>query len=430
MTEPIDLIATPTAHEDELDLIACVLSGADPEPLQLTPDHFDGTQARAAWEAILRVAANGGRPDPTSVRLALGAKGAAASPWLLEVFGRPVVASNATPLAAKVRDTAHRRDLQGLAIRINQACMEGELEPSAIVEMIRTEVDRPVGTIHNTETFGDLLPELIDELQNGVTAGLPTPWTELDEHIHGLGPGQLVIVAARPGVGKSLMAQNLALHWSRRHSKHVYFASIEMRGIELARRAMAQTSKVYLSSLSDPERLTERDWSHIDSASAVLMDDLVHVCADPGQTLESIRSGAREVRRRHGLGLVVVDYLQIVNPRDRRLIREQQVAEVSRGLKLLAKELDVPVVALAQLRRLQEDKPTLNDLRESGSIEQDADAVLMLHIPDNDTPWDAEMLVAKARHGKRGAFSLEMRTHWASIVTPGTDRPTSFKEIS
>lgn len=430
MTEPINLIATPTAAEDELDLIACVLSGADPEPLQLTPDHFDGTQTRAAWEAILRVAANGGRPDPTSVRLALGAKGAAASPWLLEVFGRPVVASNATPLAAKVRDTAHRRDLQGLAIRINQACMEGELEPSAIVEMIRTEVDKPVGTIHNTETFADLLPHLIDELQNGVRAGLPTPWIELDEHIHGLGPGQLVIVAARPGVGKSLMAQNLALHWSRQHSKHVYFASIEMRGIELARRAMAQTSKVYLSSLSDPERLTDRDWSRIDSASAVLMDDMVHVCADPGQTLESIRSGAREVRRRHGLGLVVVDYLQIVNPRDRRLIREQQVAEVSRGLKLLAKELDVPVVALAQLRRLQEDKPTLNDLRESGSIEQDADAVLMLHVPDNDTPWDAEMLVAKARHGKRGAFNLEMRTHWASIVTPGTDRPTNLKEIS
>lgn len=430
MTEPINLIDTPTAVDDELDLIACVMSGADPEPLHLTPDHFDGTQTRSAWEAILRIASNGGRPDPTSVRLALGPLGPAASPWLMDVFGRPVVASNAAPLAAKIRATAHRRDLQGLAIRINQACMEGQVEPAAIVEMIRTEVDKPVGTIHATQTFAEILPALIDELQNGTTAGLSTPWAELDDHIHGLGPGQLVIIAARPGVGKSLMAQNLALHWSRQHRQHVYFASIEMRGIELARRAMAQTSKVALSTLSDPTRLTDKDWKHVDSASAVLMDDLVHVCADPGQTLESIRSGAREVKRRHGLGLVVVDYLQIVNPRDRRLIREQQVAEVSRGLKLLSKELDCPVVALAQIRRLQESKPTLNDLRESGSIEQDADAVLLLHIPDMETPWSAEMLVAKARAGRRGSLDLEMRTHWASIITPGTDRPASFKEIS
>lgn len=425
----IDPYVAPTAADDELDLIACVLNGADAETLHLTPDHFDGTQTRAAWDAILRVTRNGSKPDPTSVRLALGPLGASASTWILEVFGRPVVAANAEPLAAKVRETAHKRDLQTLAIRINQLCLEGNLEAGEIVEMIRQEIDKPVGTIHATETFGDLVPALMDELQSGAPAGLSTPWVELDEHIHGLGPGQLVIVAARPGVGKSLLAQNLALHWSRAHRQHVYFASIEMRGIELTRRAMAQTSKVHLSSLSDPERLTKGDWSRIDTGAAMLMDDLVHVCADPGQTLESIRSGAREAKRRHGLGLVVVDYLQIVNPRDRRLIREQQVAEVSRGLKLLSKELDVPVVALAQLRRLQEAKPTLNDLRESGSIEQDADAVLMLHIPDEREPWHAQMLVAKARSGKRGDFDLEMRTHWASIITPGTDLPTR-KEIT
>lgn len=417
MSTAIDPIETPTARDDELDLIACVLNGADPDRLHLGVEHFDGTQTREAWRAILHVANTGGRPDPTTVRLALGGNGSNAAPWLIDVFARPVVPGNADALAAKLRRTAHLRDLQGLAIRINRQCFDPDADPLSIVEMVRREIDKPIGAIHTTRTLGDVMPNIIDELESGAPSGLSTPWPELDRKIHGLTPGALYIVAARPGVGKSLLGQNLALHWSRHHHRHSYFASVEMKTEELAKRALSQTSRVYLSRLLDGG-LMERDWDQITTATAILGDDLVHICDDPGQTLESIRSGAREVKRRHGLGLVVVDYLQLVTPSDRRMVREQQVAEVSRGLKLLAKELDVPVVAMAQLRRLQESKPTLQDLRESGSIEQDADAVMLLHIPDAEIQHIGELLVAKARAGTRGPVALEMLTHWATIQAP------------
>lgn len=416
MTTNINYLETPTAALDEQEVIAAVLNGADPESLHLTPHHFDSTQPRTAWEAILNIANTGGKVNPTSLRAALGD---AASVWILEMFSKPVIVADAEFVAHRVRRAAHLRDLQALAVRINEACLSGVQDPTSVVEMIRAEIEKPVGTIHGTETFADALPALIHELQHGRSAGLPTPWPELDKKIHGLSPGELYIVAARPGVGKSLMGQNLAVHWSRQHAATTFFASIEMGAMELTRRALAQTSKVNLSNLLEPETLADRDWQRIDSAGAILLDDRIHMCTDPSQTLESIRANAREVKRRHGLGLVVVDYLQIVNPRDRSLIREQQVAEVSRGLKLLSKELQVPVVAMAQIRRIQGEKPTLNDLRESGSIEQDADAVLMLHIPDEATPWEAELLVAKARSGTRGPVELEMRTHWAKITSAG-----------
>lgn len=416
MTADIDYLETATAALDEQEVIAAVLNGADPESLHLIPEHFDSTQPRAAWKAILDIANTGSKVNPTTLRVALGDS---ASVWVLEMFAKPVVTANAEFVAHRVRRAAHLRDLQSLAVRINQACMSGVQDPTSVVEMIRVEIDKPVGTVHGTETFADALPALLDELQHGRSAGLSTPWPELDKKIHGLSPGELYIVAARPGVGKSLMGQNLAVHWSRKHAATTFFASIEMGAMELTRRALAQTSKVDLSNLLDPETLEDWDWQKIDAAAAVLLDDRIHMCTDPSQTLESIRANARDVKRRHGLGLVVVDYLQIVNPRDRSMIREQQVAEVSRGLKLLSKELQVPVVAMAQIRRIQGDKPTLNDLRESGSIEQDADAVLMLHIPDEAAPWEAELLVAKARSGTRGPVSLEMRTHWSKIVSAG-----------
>ena len=425
----MDFSQVPTAPEDELDLVACALNGAEVDRLQVAVEHFDKPHTASVWQAILSVVSTGGRPDPVSVRLAMGPSGDKAASWLLDVFGRPVVASNAEALAAKVRRTAHLRDLQSLAIRINQQCLEGTRAPDAIAEMIRGEIDKPIGTIQGTSTFGDALPGIIDELESGRAAGLSTPWLDLDRHIHGLVPGALYVVAARPGVGKSLLGQNLAIHWSRRHKLHTYFASVEMKTPELVKRALAQTSRVELDKLLNGG-LQEADWDKVTTASVLLHEDRVHICDNPLQTLDSIRAGAREVKRRHGLGLVVVDYLQIVTASDRRMTREQQVAETSRGLKIMAKELDVPVVAMAQLRRLQEAKPSLNDLRESGAIEQDADVVLLLHIPDDKTPESAEMLVAKARAGTRGPVQLEMRTHWASIFSARRPQPAYQQEVS
>ena len=412
---------TATADNDELDLLSCCLSGWNPHDVDLAPTEFRQPAHEQAWRAMLAVADAGEKPNPSSVRLALGAAGDKVAVWLADLFGRPVVPANAPALAERVRRAAQLRDLQDLATRIMQHAGEDEADPSAIAERIRASVDKPYGTVRGSETYEDAFPRVIDQVQHGLAAGLSTPWPDLDRKIHGLGKDRLYIVAARPGVGKSLLGQNLAWHWSRRHDVPVYFASLEMSTDELTTRTLAQVSKVTLNAMLSG-KVDEPGWNRIHASATAMMSAKVHICDHPSQTLDSIRAGARDLQRRKGLGLVVVDYLQLVTPRDRRAPREQQVAEISRGLKLLAKELHVPVVAMSQVKRLNEGDrnrpPSLSDLRESGSIEQDADAVLILHIPDQEQPDWADLLVAKARAGQTGPVSLLMKTDFATIEAP------------
>lgn len=410
---------TPTAPQDELDLLACILGGWSPLDVDLTEADFDQPKHAATWRAMLAVAEQGGQPNPTAVRLALGSAGDNAAGWLLDVFGRPVVPTNAPQLAERVRRAAQLRDLQDLARGLMQRAAAADAQPGEITDWARRKLDAPVGTVRDTETIGDALARVIDQIETGQQSGLSTPWPDLDRLIHGLAQDRLYVVAARPGVGKSILGQNLAWHWARKHKLPTYFASLEMAVDELVTRTVAQAAKVNLSDLMAGQ-VDDRGWDKINHASPALTDARIHICADPGQTLDTIRAGARRLQRREGLGLVVVDYLQLMTPRDRRMPREQQVAEASRGLKLLAKELHVPVVAMSQVRRLNDGEknraPSLSDLRESGAIEQDADAVLILHIPDADDLTGAELHVAKARAGQRDRINVQMLTHWATIA--------------
>ena len=412
---------TPNTRNDELDLLACCLTGWSPHDVDLPADEFDEPRHAATWRAIVAVADTGSRPDPVSVRLALGPDGDKAASWLADVFTRPVAPSNAPALAERIRNAAHLRDLADLGRGLIGDATQPDADPAAIVERYRDRLDRPIGNLKATETLADVLPRVVDQLESGHAAGLSTPWPDLDRHIHGLAADRLYIVAARPGVGKTLIGQNLAMHWATRHNEPVFFASLEMANTELGTRVIAQTAKVDLSSLQEA-KVSEMQWQDIERAMPTAMKAPVHLCADGVQTVDSIRANAREIQRRHGLGLVVVDYLQIVTPRNDRLPREQQVAEVSRRLKLLAKELHVPVVAMTQVKRpptaspgSTPSRPTMADLRESGAIEQDADAVLILHIPDEKQAHIAELYVAKARAGKKGVVNLTMRTKWATV---------------
>ena len=414
----IDIGSEHAATNDELDLIACCLNGWHPADVDITADEFHEPRHAATWTAIL-TASETGMVSVDSVRLALGPAGDKAAVWLFDLWSRPVVAANAPALAERIRTAAQIRDLDNLAIRIKQATSGPMPDPAAIAESIRQHLDRPFGTVRDVETIAEALPRVIDQLQSGEPAGLSTPWPDLDGHIHGLAPSRLYVVAGRPGGGKSLLGQNLAAWWSQVHRLPTYFASMEMTTDELTSRSIAQAGQLDLDTIQSRD-LREPHWAKVATAQKVLMDSLVHVCPNPTQTIESIRSGARDLKRRKGLGLIVVDYLQIITPRDRRIPREQQVAEYSRGLKVLAKELDVPVVALSQLRRLNDEngkprRPTMSDLRESGAIEQDADAVLLLHQAEREQP--AELLVAKARAGRTGTVPLTMQTHWATIAS-------------
>lgn len=421
-----DDFSVPNAPNDEIDLIACCLNGWPPAEVDIRESDFDQPRHAAVWRAIC-AAAESGVVSPASVRLALGPSGDKAAVWLMDVFARPVVPANAPAFAARIVKATALGDLQRLGQQLIQRATADDADPELLNTWARERLQQPTGVTRHMETIGDALPRVIDQIQTGQQAGLDTPWPDLDRLIHGLAEDRLYIVAARPGVGKSLLAQNLAMHWSTRHKLPVFFASLEMSADELTTRALAQSARVPLDALLSGD-VTEGQWDAISGASPEMLSSRVHVCDDAGQTIDQIRSGARAIQRRHGLGLVIVDYLQLVTPRDRRVAREQQVSEVSRGLKLLAKELHVPVVALSQVRRLNDGeknrRPTLSDLRESGAIEQDADVVMILHMPDEQNdPWHAELLVAKARAGRRDAVDLHMATHFATIASAA--RPQS-----
>lgn len=407
--------ATATAPADELDLLACCLQGWPTDDLDLIPADFDDPKRGACWQALLHITGEGRSVDPAGVRHVLGDTAAS---WILDVYGRPVVPANAPALADRVKRASETRALQDLARGLMQRTATDNPDPAAISDWLRSRIDQDTGRVKATTALSDVLPGLVDQMELGTPPGLSTPWPRLDRLIHGLAPNRLYVVAARPGQGKSLIGQNLAWHWATRHQSPTYFANLEMSADELTTRFMSQAATVDLSALQGAN-LSEEEWGRIGDATPLLNAAPIHICDDTHQTVDSIHAGARRIQRRHGLGLIVVDYLQLVTPRDPRLPREQQVSEVSRALKLMAKSLGVPVVAMSQLRRPADRNttrpPTLSDLRESGAIEQDADAVLMLHTPDEDAPWEADLIVGKARAGRCGTVPLHLRTHIATI---------------
>ncbi len=356
-----------------------------------------------------------GRPtDPTSILEATrraelrGVDGV----YLVELIGAVTVSAAASHWAGIVRRYADLRRVHEAGVRMQQMATEAATEDAdRVLDEARRILDtgaRDHGTIG---TIADDLPALIDSFEAGVSGGADTPWPDLTSVLAGLQPGSVYVVAARPGVGKSLMAQALAVHVARR-GRPVFWASVEMRRSEVWQRVVAAQTGVPLDALRKA-RLSEQHWDRVRVAEPILRS-LPIVVDDAGtQTLTSIRRGARDTARRSGpLGLLVVDYLQITTPRDPRVARQEQVAEMSRGMKMLARELDVPVVLLSQLNRNPEaradKRPSLGDLRESGAIEADADVVILLHRPD-DAEHALSAIVAKNRSGAQATVDLWLR---------------------
>lgn len=398
------------------DLLGCILAGADPSDLDISPGDFYEPRNEAIFRACLAVADAGRRCDPQSVALALGpdVNRLPGGRVHLAELAETAIPANARAFAAKVRTESERRGLVEIANRI---LAQSERDPADLLEDARGWLDRPTRVRKTTVTMRDLLPAFIDRVERGGDPGLSTPWPDLDHHLHGLHPGRLYTVGGRPGGGKSVMLTNLAAHFAITHELGVYFATLEMPAQELVGRIVSAQAQVGQTNLLTG-RLSEADWekirNHHDEMSAMPLE----VCDDSTQSLQSIRTGARDMKRRGPLGLVVVDYLQLMAPPDRKLSRQQQIGDLTRGLKRLAKELEVPVVTASQLRRPPDSKaarPTMSDLRESGDIEADSDVIVLLHTPNEAEPWDLEAMVAKNRSGSKGPVRLMFDTTRASM---------------
>jgi replicative DNA helicase len=257
------------------------------------------------------------------------------------------------------------------------------------------------------------LREWLDELdarqqRGGGLAGIPTGLTDLDRSTAGFEPGDLIIVAGRPSMGKTSLAMNIAQYTAQRRGAPAVFFSMEMRRTELVSRCVASESGVDLQMLRAAD-LTGEGWRKVTEATTAIQDIPLFVDDSPALTLMEVRSRARNVKQRNGLSLIVVDYLQLMTGEGEN--RTNEVSAISRGLKSLAKELEVPVIALSQLNRDLErrnnKRPMLSDLRESGSIEQDADVIVFVYRervynPNTNFPDVAELIIGKQRNGPTG----------------------------
>jgi replicative DNA helicase len=414
------------AHDAEIAVLGAAMSGyADMDGLIeiLESGDFYRPWHGDVWDAIVRVHRAGNRPDPVSVRLALTAASVKHDPMRLIDLAQAAPAVAQAPYHAQQVVTASGlRAIQEAGTKLQQLGGAEAADLDETREQARQAVDEATRTrgITRARSLADLMPDVIDTAQHGQTSVLGTGWADLDRLIGGLAPGRLVVVGARPGVGKSLMGTNIALHFARHHQHAVLLASLEMPEREVGQRLLAAHAGVNLTGLQ-MGTTGDGDWQRIASKVGELEALPITVDDAPDQTVTSIRRAARNIQRtRDDLAVIVVDYLQLVRPSDPRVNRAEQIGEISRGLKLLARESGACVVAMAQVNREgtkhSDGRPRQTDLRESGAIEADADQVILLHQPDDALP-EIELIVDKNRHGSKGLASLQVQGHYARLVS-------------
>lgn len=269
----------------------------------------------------------------------------------------------------------------------------------------------PISKIIQEETFVRL-QKLADPETRADYYGVNCGFAEIDETLSGFQKGNLIILGARPGVGKTSLALNMASHMAIKENKTVCFFALEMSRDEVAQRLISNQASIESSHLRDSMKMQDDEWVRLAQASDILSKTNLYIDETPSLTVNKIKA---KVRRIKDVDMVIVDFLGLLSPVKSRENRTQDVSEISRGLKIMAKELGVPVLACAQLNRGSQTKgggqrPTLVDLRDSGSIEQDADVVMFLHQHDNkdDEEYDptVELIVAKNRHGNTPTIKL------------------------
>ncbi len=342
---------------------------------------------------------------------------------------------NAARYARIVEEHALLRKLIGVAGDIAEIGYSLPDDVTAAIDEAEARVYEVAGRRVSDSVLGirELLDRQLDRIEalyergENIT-GVPTGFLDLDAALSGLQPSNLVVVGGRPGTGKTALGLNIVAHAALSGTPSLIF-SLEMNHLEVTQRLLSSEARVDATRMRNG-RLLESDWPKLSQATGRLAEAPIHVDDNPHLTVMELRAKARRVKSRHGLGLIVVDYLQLMSGRHSAENRQVEISEISRGLKILARELNVPVVALSQLSRNLESRadkrPMLSDLRESGSQEQDADVVLLVHRPELYDPASpdrgtAEIIVAKQRNGPtttvRLAF-LEAYTRFANMARP------------
>ncbi len=340
-------------------------------------------------------------------------------------------AANAGYYARIVKEKAILRRLVEAGTRIVQMSYDETGEVDNLVDRAQAEIydvtDRRTADDYQKldKLMNDALEEMNAIAQHGdKLVGIPTGFGELDKLLNGLQPGQLVMLAARPGMGKSTLGLDFARAASIKNNATSAVFSLEMGRNEIVMRLLSAESGIGLTAMRSG-KMNEADWQKLARKMSSVSNAPLFIDDSPNLTITEIRAKCRRLKQRHDLKLIIVDYLQLMTSGRRVESRQQEVSEFSRSLKLLAKELDVPVVAISQLNRGPEQrndkKPMLADLRESGSLEQDSDVVILIHREDHynrdsERAGEADLIVAKHRNGPTGLIVVSFQGHYSRFA--------------
>ncbi len=354
------------------------------------------------------------------------------APYLHTLISMVPTAANAGYYARIVRERAVLRRLVEAGTRIVQL---GYATEGGDVDDLVNSAQAEVYAVTEQRTSEDYLP--LADILNGTMeeieaaghrgegmVGVPTGFAELDRLTNGLHPGQMIVLAARPAIGKSTMALDIARSASIKHGLTSVIFSLEMTRNEITMRMLSAEARVPLQNMRKGQ-MRDEDWQKLAATMGKISSAPLFIDDSPNMSLMEIRAKCRRLKQRNDLKLVIIDYLQLMSSGKRVESRQQEVSEFSRALKLLAKELEVPVIAISQLNRGAEQrtdkKPMLSDLRESGAIEQDADVVILLHREDayeRESPraGEADFIVAKHRNGPTDTIVVAFQGQYARFV--------------
>ncbi|MBU6221968.1 MAG: replicative DNA helicase [Planctomycetes bacterium] len=411
----------------------------DDVALVVRPDDFHDESHQILYRHLVDLHDGGKRIDATIVLERLRTKGdldrIGGAPAIADMLETVPHAAHATHYAQIVRDKSMLRSLIDASTDILRDAYDSADEPRELLARAESRIFEILE--HRSSAEAKPIDEVLEDVMVRMDArmkhehalgGVETGFTELDTLCGGLHNSELIILAARPSMGKTAFAMNIAEHVAISSRQPVLFVSLEMACLELADRLLCSAAQVNGHRLRNGT-ISQEDRKRLVQKSAEISSAPLFIDDTPGRTLTEIAAVARRLKRRQGLALVVIDYLQLIEPDNPRDPRQEQVARIARRLKMMSRELDIPVLCLAQLNRQAEqsrdNKPRLNHLRESGAIEQDADVVMFVHreeyyqTTDEDkerVKGQAEIIVAKQRNGPIGDVKLLWQHDYTRFV--------------
>ncbi|MCD8545772.1 replicative DNA helicase [Candidatus Woesebacteria bacterium] len=400
----------------------------------LRPEYFYNPHHEVIYATIVELFEEGSPIDVVTLSNKLTAKKklkrVGGAEYLTELVNSVPTVSHVESYAHIVKDLSLRRQIIAASADINELGFKSEMD-------IKDVLDQVEGKVFSISQSGlnvrfthvkDILKEVFEQAEKAASSdasealGVPTGFTELDNMTGGFQKSDLIIIAARPSVGKTSLALDIARHAAVKEQKSIALFSLEMSKLQLMQRIVSMQAKVSFWDMRTGN-LPDKAFDRLANVMGVLADTRLFIDDTPGQNIMEIKAKSRRLAMEHGVDMVIVDYLQLIRGRSLEN-RSLEVGEISMELKNLARELNIPVISLSQLNRAVENRtekiPMLSDLRESGSIEQDADIVMFIHREDRydentDRKGEADLIVAKHRNGPTGRVTLAFVEQLASF---------------